>query len=141
MNRKEFLVKLGFSGAAIVAVSTLDLLSSCSPQNSISPSGTVDFTISLTDPSYSALNSNGGYIVKDNVVVARTDNGSFAAVTVVCSHQGNPYVQFDAGSNSFFCPVHGAQYSTTGQGLNSNGRNGLRTYHADLSGTNLHVYS
>ena len=140
MDRKEFLKSLGFSTAAIMAVSSLNLISGCANKSSPFPNAKADFTIDLTNPTYSALNSVGGYIVNSGVVVAHTKDGSFAAVTVVCSHQGNPYVMFDGASNSFYCPVHGAQYSTTGKGLNANGRNGLKTYTVDVNGTQLHVY-
>lgn len=141
MDRKEFLKSLGFSTAAIMAVSSLGVISGCT--NSAGgpfPNAKADFTIDLTNPTYASLNTAGGYIVKDGVVVAHTQSGTYAAVTVVCSHQGNPYVRFDGNSNTFFCPVHGARYSTTGKGLNANGRNGLKTYTVDVNGTQLHVY-
>jgi cytochrome b6-f complex iron-sulfur subunit len=140
MDRKEFLKSLGFSAAAIVAVASLNSLSGCTTAGNPNPSAKADFTIDLTDPAYASLKTAGGYIVKDGVVVARTSGGTYAAVTVVCSHQGNPYVMFDGNSNTFYCPVHGARYSTTGQGLNANGRNGLKTYTVDVNGTQLHVY-
>ncbi len=141
MDRKEFLTKLGFSAAAIAAVSTLGALHGCSANSgSPFPNAKADFTIDLTDPAYATLKTVGGYIVKDGVVVAHTKDGTFAAVTVVCSHQGNPYVMFDGSTNTFFCPVHGARYSTTGQGLNFQGSNGLKTYKVDVNGTQLHVY-
>ena len=141
MDRKEFLKSLGFSAAAIMAVSSLSVISGCTNSaGNFAPNAKADFTIDLTNSAYSSLNTVGGYIVKDGVVVAHTQNGSFAAVTVVCSHQGNPYVMFDGSSNSFYCPVHGARYSTSGKGLNANGRNGLKTYTVDVNGTQLHVY-
>ena len=141
MDRKEFLKSLGFSTAAIAAVASLNVLSGCMNTSGFpNPNSKADFTIDITDPNYSILNNTGGYIVKDGVVVAHTQSGAFAAVTVVCSHQGNPYVMFDGNSNTFYCPVHGARYSTTGQGLNANGRNGLKTYTVDVNGTQLHVY-
>jgi nitrite reductase/ring-hydroxylating ferredoxin subunit len=142
MDRKEFLKTLGFSAAAIAAVSTLSCLNGCTTNsgNFPSPSSSVDFTIDTNNSSYSALRTTGGYIVKDGVVVAHTTDGSFAAVTVVCSHQGNPYVMFDGSTDTFYCPVHGARYSTTGKGLNANGARGLKTYKVDVNGTQLHVY-
>ncbi len=142
MDRKEFLKSLGFSAAAIAAVSSLSCLYGCTSNNgnSPSPNSTVDFTIDINDSAYAALKTAGGYIVKDAVVVAHTNDNSFAAVTVVCSHQGNPYVMFDGSTNTFYCPVHGARYSTTGKGLNANGARGLKTYTVDVNGTQLHVY-
>ena len=141
MDRKEFLKTLGFSTAAIMAVSSLSVMSGCMSSAGVpSPNAKADFIIDLTNPTYAALKTTGGYIVKDGVVVAHTQNGTYAAVTVVCSHQGNPYVRFDGNTNTFYCPVHGARYSTTGQGLNAFGSNGLKTYTVDVNGTQLHVY-
>ena len=100
MDRKEFLKSLGFSTAAIMAVSSLSVIPGCTSNSGIpSPNAKADFTIDITDPTYAALKTTGGYIVKDGVVVAHTQNGTYAAVTVVCSHQGNPYVMFDGNSN------------------------------------------
>ncbi len=41
----------------------------------------VDFTLDLTSPTYSVLNNNGGSIVKDNIIIARTSAGAFVALT------------------------------------------------------------
>lgn len=141
MNRIEFLKSLGISGAALFALGTLGCMNSCTSESDPSPSGSADFTFDLDDPSNSALNNNGGYVIKNSVVIARTGNGTFAAVTLICSHENNPNIFFDGPNNEFRCTVHGARFSSTGQGLNSNGSRGLRTYNTELNGRILRIFA
>ncbi len=144
INRMEFLKSLGFKGASLVAVyCAIPALSSCinesmDPANS---GGTTDpgFTLELTDPAYSQLNSVGGYVIKNRVVIARISTTAFAAVTQVCSHEGKLKVNFTSGE--FYCPEHGARFDTNGKGLNSKGSKGLKTYRTELTGNTIRIYS
>jgi len=139
MERKEFLKSLGLGGAAIIAVYCTGC--SLNGDNAITPAGNVDLTLDLTDPANAALNTDGGFIVTKGLVIARTTNGLYVAVTQVCSHEGHPNVTYLKSSNSFYCNVHGAMYDTSGRGLNSNGRNGLTTYKTEITGTSLRIFS
>lgn len=144
MNRKEFLKNLGLSSAALMATYCLGGLQGCSSKSN-DPAATaatnVDFTLDLTLPANTTLNTNGGFIIKDRVVVARTNTGTYVAVTQVCSHEGNVQVSFNAAQNKFICPVHGATFNTDGTGVagDSNASRGLKTYTTQLTGTNLRV--
>lgn len=137
MNRNDFLKTLGLGGAALVAV----YCTGCSDNGGIKPSNNVDFTLDLTTPANAALNTNGGYVISNNVVVARTNSGTFVAVTQVCSHEGRTNVSYRKSSNDFYCNVHGATYDTMGKGSNSDGKNGLTTYQTAHTGTSLRVFS
>ncbi len=143
-TRHQFLRQLGLGGAALLAVYCGTTLSSCQ-NSSLDPqtpaSGSVDFTLDLTATAYAALKKNGGYVVTNNIVVARTMTGEYAAVTVVCSHEGNRQVTFTT-SNEFYCTAHGARFDVTGKGLNSDGRKGLTVYKTALTdATKLRVYA
>jgi len=76
MNRKEFLPLLG---VATIAVTIAPCLSGCK-KNDVAPDN-VDFTIDLNDAAYSALNSNGGSVSKDSIIIARSGSGSFIALS------------------------------------------------------------
>lgn len=132
MNRKEFLGKLGL-GAAFV------LTASCLGGCSKSDIGPVDFTIDLTDPTYSNLANNGGYIVKDRVVVARDNAGNLVAATQLCSHEDK--YQIILKDNEWFCTDHDARFSLEGAGLNEKGSKGIAVYQTTLSGDTLRVFS
>ncbi|MEO1711938.1 MAG: Rieske 2Fe-2S domain-containing protein [Bacteroidota bacterium] len=133
MTRKEFLNQVGV-GAALV------MTGMCFQQCSREPSGTVDLTLDLTDPEYSNLSQDGGYVVVEEVVVARTSNGDYVAATQICSHQGFKQVKFNA-DDEFQCSVHGARFDLQGDGLNSNGSGGLTIYNTELTGDTLRVFS
>lgn len=137
MERKEFLSSLGL-GAAFVL--TAGCFGSCKKATT-TPSGPVDFTIDLTLAANAALLNNGGYIVINNCVVAKTTSGSYAAATVICSHEGKTQVTYDSNSNNWYCTAHGARFSITGGGLNSNGSSGLTIYKTQITGSSLRVYS
>lgn len=137
MDRKEFLSKIGF-GAAFALTATC--LHSCDKE-STTPSGPVDFTINLNDTVNAALANNGGYVIQNSVVIARTNTGAYAAATVICSHEGQQQVTYRGSVNQWYCTAHGATFDINGVGQNANGSRGLTIYKTQLSGTNLRVYS
>lgn len=141
MNRMEFLKSLGLKGASLLAVyCAASTLSSCvnesmDPTSSTGTGGELVLDLSMAD--YASLNTVGNYVIVSSIVIARVSTAAFAAVTQVCSHQGQKRVVFNAGE--FFCAVHGARFDTAGKGLNTNGSRGLKTYTTALQGTILKV--
>jgi cytochrome b6-f complex iron-sulfur subunit len=142
MNRMEFLKSLGLKGASLFAVyCAASGLSSC-VNESMDPStptgGTGnELVLDLNSAAYSKLTTVGNYVIVSGVVIARVSATAFAAVTQVCSHEGQRKVVFNSGE--FYCPVHGARFDTAGKGLNSTGSRGLKTYATTLDGTTLKV--
>ena len=142
MNRMEFLKSLGLKGASLFAVyCAASGLSSCINE-SMDPTTTTggtgnELTLDLTSATYSKLNTTGNYVIVSGIVIARVSATAFAAVTQVCSHEGQRKVVFNAGE--FYCPAHGARFDTAGKGLNSTGSRGLKTYATLLEGTTLKV--
>lgn len=137
MTRKEFIGTLGL-GAAFALTATC--LNSCSTSNNGTPSS-VDFTIDLSDPTNAGLATNGGYVVRNSVVIARTTAGALVAATVICSHEGQRQVIYDKSANGYYCTAHGARFDLNGKGLNGNGSGGLTIYKTTLTGNSLRVYS
>ncbi len=136
MTRAEFLKIAGFG--AFVTVS-MYCLGGCANSVPTAPTN-VDFTIDLTDPANSALNSNGGYIVKNSITIARTADGSFVAVSAICTHQGKT-VEFDQSSNIFHCPAHNSYFSLNGTVLSGPASQPLAQYKTTLTGNSLRIYS
>lgn len=134
MDRRIFLSQLGL-GAAFVL--TAACLGSCkSDTTSVDP---VDFTIDLTASEFTALKTNGGYVIKNSVVIARTTSGGYAAATVKCSHEGKQQIVYR--SSEWYCTAHGARFSEAGAGLNSEGSKGLTIFKTTLTGNSLRIYS
>jgi nitrite reductase/ring-hydroxylating ferredoxin subunit len=138
MNRNDFLKQIGFKGAALMA---LYCSGACEYQHlNLQPKYEVDFTVELKDPANASLLSAGGFIVSNNVVIARPALDQFVAASLVCSHEWLPEITFDNARNIFSCNAHGAAYDLTGKGLNERGKNGLKIYQTQLTGTSLRIY-
>jgi cytochrome b6-f complex iron-sulfur subunit len=134
ISRMEFLKKLGFGGSALMAV----YLSACVNETVVPEGGTsAANTLDLTSAANAKLLNSGGYVITGNIVVANIGNGQYAAVTRICSHEGQKQVIYQNGE--FYCTAHGAQFDTNGKGLNSNGKKGLTTYKVTKSGNILSI--
>ena len=140
INRIQFLSKLGLGTGAIMATDCLGCLTSCDDDDDYI-GGEVDFTLDLDESAYDALNAVGGYVRINKVVIAAVSEGTFVAVTQICSHQGAENVTFRSLNNDFYCTQHGAIFDLDGKGLNSNGSKGILIYNTSLSGTLPRVYS
>jgi nitrite reductase/ring-hydroxylating ferredoxin subunit len=140
IKRNEFLKSLGLKGASLMAVYCgASTLSSCQNESDVAPSGNVDFTIDLTNASYSALNTVGKYITINKVVIARVSSTTFAAVTQICSHEGQAQVMYNG--SGFSCPAHGASFSITGAKINNVSSKGIAAYQTTLTNSSLRVFS
>jgi cytochrome b6-f complex iron-sulfur subunit len=138
MDRKEFLSLLGLTSAAF-AVSYC--FGGCQPMSNAPTAPTnVNFTLDLTNPAYSALNSNGGYIYNGGVIVARTVSGTYIAVSQYCTHAGGTVI-YDSKNNDIYCPVHGSVFSTSGSVIQGPAGSPLAKYNTSLSGNSLRIYS
>lgn len=133
IKRNEFLKKLGFSGAALFALYTLD---SCQNESNVAPLAG-DITVDLADASNAQLKTNGGYVIKNGVVIARVNATTFIAATLTCSHEGKTQITFK--NNEWYCTAHGARFDQTGKGLNTEGKKGLKIYQTTLLNSTLTV--
>ena len=133
MNRKEFLSLVGIGATGVFVASCL---SACKKENS----NTIDFTLDLSSSANAALTTNGGYLVSQGVIVAKTNAGDYIAVSAACTHEG-VNVQFQSSSNRFHCPAHGANFTTTGTVQNGPANSPLTKYNTSLSGNLLRIYS
>ena len=139
MDRKEFLAQVGIGAAALLVPACLGGLSGCSSNGGSVPAAptNVDFTL---DVSSGALSANGGYLVHNGLVVARTSAGAFLAVSAACTHEGTT-VQFLNATTNFRCPNHGAMFNSGGQVTLGPASRSLATYNTMLTANSLRVFS
>lgn len=131
INRNDFLKKIGFSGASLFALYTLD---SCTVDNPIKPLDPI--VLDLNAASNSALKNNGGYVIAQGIVIAK-QNGAYIAATLTCSHEDKNQILFK--NNEWYCTAHGARFDTNGKGLNGEGKKGLTVYKTSLAGNLLTI--
>lgn len=138
MTRKEFIERVGIGASALLLPACLGGLSSCSGANAVPAAPTnVDFTLEV---STGALATKGGYLINGGVIVARTLANQFIAVSAACTHEGTN-VEFIGSGSYFYCPRHGATYSTSGAVTGGPTSRSLASYKTTLNGTSLRVYS
>ena len=146
MKRNEFFSAFGVSAGMIFLAPILSSCSKSMTDSTTNPSGggntgAVDFTLDLTSPTYAALNSNGGSIVKDNIIIARTSAGVFVAVTSICSHQQYNPIAFESSASRFHCPNHGSNFGLDGSVINGPATSALKKYSTALTGTSLRIFT
>jgi len=95
--------------------------------------------IDLKSSTYSKLNTIGGYLIVNNTyVVALSKTGKFIAATVTCSHEPKKRIVYS--NEEWYCTDHGARFTLSGKGINSNGKKGLTIYKTATDGNTLIIY-
>ncbi len=122
MDRREFLERT-------VMAMGLASLAACGASLPTGASSFTPFSVSLAQ--YPALASVGGVAVVDYatsgvpVAIVRTADQAFLALSLVCPHQG---VTVQVVSGGFYCPGHGATFSSNGTNTGGPTRANLRSY-------------
>ena len=146
MQRKDFINALGVSTATLLLATCFggcskpggtDMGTNPTPP---APPTNIDFSLNLTQTENANLGTNGGYIYKNNIIIARTMTGTYIAVAMACTHQGTTLV-FDGANNRFFCNNHGSSFSTTGTVNNGPAAMNLKQYNTTLTGSTLRVFA
>ena len=145
MKRDEFLHLFGF-GAAMVLSGCLGSCASKTEDPKPAPApgpgtGAIDFTLDLAAPANARLNDPAlGYVygASGQVIVAKTVAGAYVALSAACTHQGTA-VQFQTGSDGFYCPNHGSRFTTSGAVVNGPAATPLRMYTVTQTGTMLRI--
>jgi Rieske Fe-S protein len=145
MERKEFLRSLG-AGAAFALI--FPCLQGCSKDevdgNIVEEPTGVDFTVDLNSAEAANLANNGGFILKNLVVIAKNLEGEFIAASQVCSHQSYDQVRFvNQNGGIFYCDVHGSRFDQDGTPLNqvdSAPAKAIKVYNTELNGSILRIF-
>jgi cytochrome b6-f complex iron-sulfur subunit len=139
MERRQF-IRNSLSAGVLLAVPLLN--SSCEkdedPTNGgsgLPPGG--DLMIDLNSTQYSALNSQGGFVLVSGIIVANTGSG-FVALSSTCTHQGCT-ISYSSANNNFPCPCHGAVFSTSGSVITGPATSPVKKYTVTQDGSILTI--
>lgn len=136
MERNEFLKVLGQAGLLACAGCAMESCSSNDPEPK-----KVDFTVDISVAPNTALQTAGGSISKDGVVVARPAAAAeFVALAQACTHEGTA-INFSPTQGNFVCPNHGSKFSTTGTVLLGPATTALQKFNTQVTGNNVRVFS
>ncbi len=151
MTRTEFLKNLKLGGGALMSIYCMGAITSCAnedtplPATSTNPdpikNGKIDFTLDLTMDANKALKADGGFLYNGNIIVARSKDAKYIALSKICTHVGTT-VEFQKDTNDIYCPNHGSKFDLTGKVTKSPAPSPLKMYQTELlaSGTKLRVY-
>jgi nitrite reductase/ring-hydroxylating ferredoxin subunit len=104
----------------------------------------VNNTIAMRLDAYPMLAAVGDSIVgraagrADPIIIARIDDGTFAAVDALCTHM-QCTVAYNALNLTFDCPCHDSTYEIDGRVIGGPAPRPLRTYSAQSDGTTLTI--
>ena len=137
MNRRDLVQKIVLGGGVILLVPSV--LESCSKSSANSPGGNTNpttITLDLTQAGNSALNTDGGSIIVQNILVANIGSSRYIALSSICTHQGCT-VAYISGAGNIQCPCHGSVYSTSGTVIAGPAPAALKSYAISKSGNIL----
>ncbi|MFP5079914.1 ubiquinol-cytochrome c reductase iron-sulfur subunit [Pedobacter sp. JCM 36344] len=141
MDRKDFLNSMGMSAGAFALINCIGCKKSDnSPSPDTKDSTGLNFTLDLSLAANAALLTNGGSLVSNGVIVARTKTGNYIAVQRSCTHESYT-LTYQSVDSRFYCPNHGSTFSEGGTVTNGPASRSLTVYNTSLTGTSLRIYS
>ena len=138
MERRKFFRNFAIGGSLLLTAPVL--FNSCSEDNSSggnnngNNSGGVQ--IDLNDPNYANLKTVGGYVYKDNLIVIRSSDTVYIALSKLCTHDACT-VTYNSSTKQLPCPCHGSKFSDAGAVLNGPASSPLKKYNVKIEGTTL----
>lgn len=139
MERKDFLKNFAVGGSILLASPML--FNACSKDeemdNPNDPGGSTN-TIDLTLSAYAALGTIGGYTYKGDIMVFRTGENTYLALSKICTHQGCD-VTYNHANGNVPCPCHGSLYTTAGVVINGPAPANLKRYTISKNGNILTI--
>lgn len=157
VSRGEFLRRLGMGSKALMAFYCLGAVAACTTdeepepmqQNPPSSGGNgnqgggiagvtgvtsgsnVNFTVDLTNQSFSGLKTQGNFAYVDGIIIANA-NAGIVALSKECTHAGTT-VQYRKDENDIWCSNHGSEFSPSGTVERGPATSGLTSYSVSLS--------
>lgn len=135
MERKEFIKKFAVGGS--ILLTTPMLFNSCSDDSEdITPTNPDEIVIDLNATSSADLGAVGGFIYSGNIIVFRTGDNAYVALSKLCTHS-QCTVSYNHTAGNVPCPCHGSKFSTSGAVLNGPAASALKKYNVKIEANSL----
>jgi cytochrome b6-f complex iron-sulfur subunit len=126
ISRRDFIKKSAIgvvAGSAVISGLNLNVLSAQSAKGVVRKSGD-DLVVKLADNP--ALTTVGGHVkATDEIMLIRTDESKFIAVSTICRHKG---CDVELEGDKFVCPCHGSEYTLQGKVTTGPSKDNLKTF-------------
>ena len=144
MERKDFLKKVTVGGSLLLVSPAI--FNACSngtdesidDANNNNNNNSSGIEIDLTSATNAALASVGGYVYKGDIIVIRTGESQYIALSKICTHQGCT-VTYNSTNNDLPCPCHGSKFSISGGVIEGPAETSLKKYIVTVDGNKLKI--
>ena len=140
-TRRSLLEAIGLGAAGAFVLSACQNAGVTLPPATTTSCGT-STCINLVDPANADLAKVGGAMLvdigSDTVIVARMSENTVAALSAVCTHQGE-LVDYNATANRVECPAHGSQFGMDGKVERGPAARPLKVYTATITDNTITV--
>ncbi len=140
MERKDFIRKFAVGGSILLSAPLI--LQSCSDGNDEiidDPGNNPNETIlDLNESANENLKSVGGYVYSGSIIVIRSTETQYIALSKICTHEGCT-VKYGAASNQIVCDCHGSTFTTAGTVTNGPAATNLKKYNVKVEGNLLTI--
>lgn len=139
MERKDFLKKFAVGGSILLTAPVL--FNSCSDDGddggdetpTPNPGG---ITVDLNSSTFDALGSVGGYAYKGDIIIFRTGDNTYLALSKLCTHS-QCTITYDHANGELPCPCHGSKFTTSGTVTTGPANSNLKKYNVKKEGSTL----
>jgi cytochrome b6-f complex iron-sulfur subunit len=140
MERKAFIQKFAIGSSLLLTAPVL--FTSCSDGNDEvvddikNPTGGIK--VDLNNQNFSALKIVGGYAYTGDIIVIRSSDTAYIALSKICTHEGCT-VTYNKDSNQLPCPCHGSVFTATGGVVTGPAQTNLKVYNVKKEGDILTI--
>ncbi|HBE41656.1 MAG TPA: hypothetical protein DDW27_10720 [Bacteroidales bacterium] len=143
MNRRDLIRKVVLGSTAMAVLPSA--ITGCSEKDDNDDGNgggkpSEKLTLDLTNQTYAALNSAGGFVIiaAKEIIVVNTGNNVFIALSSKCTHDGCS-VTYNAANKNFPCPCHQSLFASTGAVINGPAATALKSYTITKAGNILTI--
>jgi cytochrome b6-f complex iron-sulfur subunit len=140
MERKDFIHKFAI-GSSLLLTAPL-LFNACSDGNDdvlddVNNPGS-GIKVDLNNQNYSALKTVGGFVYVGDIIVIRSTETAYLALSKICTHEGCT-VAYNKDTNQLPCPCHGSVFTATGSVVTGPAQSNLKVYNVKKEGDMLTI--
>ncbi|HPT30354.1 MAG TPA: Rieske (2Fe-2S) protein [Prolixibacteraceae bacterium] len=141
MERKDFLRKFVFGTGLLIAAPAV--FNACSKEDDNPDDGgnnnnnnSNDILVDLTKTEFAALKTVGGYAYTGNIIVIKSGESQYIALSKLCTHEG---CTVNYSGTQVVCPCHNSKFDTSGSVLQGPATAALKKYTVVVEGNTLKI--
>jgi Rieske Fe-S protein len=140
MERRKFFRNFAVGGSLLLTAPVL--FNSCSDDSTEDDNNnnnnTGGNTVDLNDPAYAALKTVGGFAYKGDIIIIRSTDTVYLALSKVCTHS-QCTVTYNSSTSELPCPCHGSKFTKEGAVVNGPATSPLKKYNVTQNGNILTI--